>query len=265
MVRAGAVVVVGIVLALASPAVASAANPAPEVVPAVRGWTGGLGVFELRSGARIVVESGALGGEAEMLREDLQAVAGLDLRVLHGARARDGDVVLARDDRPGREGYRLVIGDRVTIAGDDAGVFYGTQTVLQILRARGTLPRGEARDWPRFRERGYMLDAGRKYWSPDYVVQTIREMAYLKLNTLQLHLVRQQRVPAGQRPVPVPGGTGGLHEGGHPPVRGGRPQVPRDDHPRDRDARARGSDPRGPARPRPRLSGLRDHAGCDQA
>ena len=97
-------------------------------------------------------------------------------------------MVLARDDRPGREGYRLVIGDRVTIAGDDAGVFYGTQTVLQILRARGTLPRGEARDWPRFRERGYMLDAGRKYWSPDYVVQTIREMAYLKLNTLQLHL-----------------------------------------------------------------------------
>ena len=97
--------------------------------------------------------------------------------------------MLARERRPGREGYGLEIGDRVTIAGDDAGVFYGTQTVLQMLRARrGTLPRGEARDWPRFRERGYMLDAGRKYWSPDYVVQTIREMAYLKLNTLQLHL-----------------------------------------------------------------------------
>ena len=188
MVRAGAAVVVGMVLALASPAVARAANPAPEVVPAVREWTGGSGVFELRSGARIVVESGALGGEAEMLRDDLQAVTGLDLRVVRGAGVRDGDVVLARDDRLGREGYRLAIGDRVTIAGDEAGVFYGTQTVLQILRTRGTLPRGEARDWPRFRERGYMLDAGRKYWSPDYVVQTIREMAYLKLNTLQLHL-----------------------------------------------------------------------------
>ena len=86
MVRAGAVVVVGIVLALASPAVASAANPAPEVVPAVREWTGGSGVFELRAGARIVVESGALGGEAEMLRDDLQAVTGLDLRVVRGAR-----------------------------------------------------------------------------------------------------------------------------------------------------------------------------------
>ena len=60
--------------------------------------------------------------------------------------------------------------------------------MLRSMPGQRTLPRGEARDWPRFRERGYMLDAGRKYWSPDYVVQTIREMAYLKLNTLQLHL-----------------------------------------------------------------------------
>ena len=92
----------------------------------------------------------------------------------------------------GQEGYLLEIGESIELrGGDEAGVFYGTQTVLQMLRSRQghrTLPRGEARDWPRFRERGYMLDAGRKYWSPDYVVQTIREMAYLKLNTLQLHL-----------------------------------------------------------------------------
>ena len=110
-------------------------------------------------------------------------------------RPRAGDLFLSAggtDAQLGSEGYRLVIGDRVEItAGGATGVFYGTQTVLQMLRSmpgQRTLPRGEARDWPRFRERGYMLDAGRKYWSPDYVVQTIREMAYLKLNTLQLHL-----------------------------------------------------------------------------
>jgi hexosaminidase len=106
-----------------------------------------------------------------------------------------GDLFLSAGDpdaQLGSEGYRLQVSDRVEIlAGADAGVFYGTQTVLQMLRSTAghrTLPRGVARDWPRFRERGYMLDAGRKYWSPDYVVQTIREMAYLKLNTLQLHL-----------------------------------------------------------------------------
>jgi Glycosyl hydrolase family 20, catalytic domain/Glycosyl hydrolase family 20, domain 2 len=190
-VRAGAVVMMGVALALASPAVAGAANPAPEVVPAIREWSGGSGVFELRPQSRIVVESGALAGEAELLRDDLEAVTGLDLSVVEGSRARDGDIVLARDRGLGGEEYRLAIGDRVTIAGADAGVFYGTQTVLQMLRSRPgrrTLPHGEARDWPRFRERGYMLDVGRKYWSPDYVVQTIRDMAYLKLNTLQLHL-----------------------------------------------------------------------------
>jgi hexosaminidase len=70
-------------------------------------------------------------------------------------------------------------------------VFYGAQTVLQMLRSRpgdATLPRGSARDWPTQRERGLLLDAGRKYYSPDFIVQTIREMSYLKLNTLQLHL-----------------------------------------------------------------------------
>ncbi|HEY3089746.1 MAG TPA: family 20 glycosylhydrolase, partial [Jatrophihabitantaceae bacterium] len=33
-----------------------------------------------------------------------------------------------------------------------------------------------------------MLDAGRHYYSPDFIVQQIHEMAYLKLNTLHLHL-----------------------------------------------------------------------------
>jgi hypothetical protein len=191
-VRVLVAVVFGVLLGGASPAVAAAQNPAPETVPAIREWSGGSGAFALDPASRIVVESGTLAGEAARLRDDLEAVTGLDLQVAERTRARDGDLVLVRADGLGAEGYRLTIGDRVTIAGGDAaGVFYGGQTVLQTLRSRAghrTLPRGEARDWPRFRERGYMLDAGRKYWSPDYVVQTIREMAYLKLNTLQLHL-----------------------------------------------------------------------------
>jgi hypothetical protein len=186
--RAEAAVVLGAALALVSPAAAGAANPAPEVVPAIREWTGGSGSLALDDRSRIVVASRALKGDAEALRDDLEAVIGLDLRVVEQEGSRAGDIVLARSDGLGREGYRLAVDDRVTIAGGEAGVFYGAQTVLQILRTRDALPRGEARDWPRFRERGYMLDAGRKYWSPDYVVQTIREMAYLKLNTLQLHL-----------------------------------------------------------------------------
>ncbi len=192
----GLLAAVGIVAAggsLARPA-AAAANAAPEVVPSIREWTGGAGDFELGASSRIVVDSSDLLGEAELLRADLSAVTGLDLKVATDKKPHTRDLFLSDQGAPvevGSEGYVLEIGDRVELrGGSSAGVFYGTQTVLQILRStpgHRTLPRGEARDWPRFRERGYLLDVGRKYWSPDYIVQTIREMSYLKLNTLQLH------------------------------------------------------------------------------
>ena len=182
-------------IALAIPAAAAAENPAPEVVPSVREWSGGSGSFALEPRSRIVAESGALADEAKLLRDDLAEVTGFELNVVTGKGPKHGDLFLSDHGAPaaiGQEGYVLKIGEWIELrAGDDAGVFYGTQTVLQMLRSsegHRTLPRGEARDRPRFRERGYMLDAGRKFWSPDYVMQTIREMAYLKLNTLQLHL-----------------------------------------------------------------------------
>ena len=81
--------------------------------------------------------------------------------------------------------------DAVSLAGNsDTGVFFGMQTLLQILKTapgHRDLPRGQARDWPKQRERGVLFDAGRKYYSPDFIVQTIREMSYLRLNTIQFH------------------------------------------------------------------------------
>jgi hexosaminidase len=82
----------------------------------------------------------------------------------------------------------LNVGDAAEVRGTtEAGVFYGTQTLLQILKAvsgHRAVPRGAARDWPQQAERGLLLDAGRHYYSPDFIVQQIHEMAYLKLNTL---------------------------------------------------------------------------------
>jgi N-acetyl-beta-hexosaminidase len=166
--------------ALLCPSAAEAANPAPDGVPSIREWSGGTGMFQVDPDARIVVGSGSLAGEAEILRDDLANATGYRLRIVDGGGSRRGDVILSGRRAPaelGPEGYVLEIGDRVEVrGGGDAGVFYGTQTVVQALRSQPgnrTLPRGTARDWPRFRERGYLLDVGRKYWSPDFVVQTI--------------------------------------------------------------------------------------------
>jgi hexosaminidase len=107
-------------------------------------------------------------------------------------RASSAEIVLAlgsSDRRLGREGYRLDIGSQVRIqARTRAGLFYGTQTLRQLLRAgHGTLPRGWARDWPRYPERGLMIDNGRRYFSPAWIKRQIRLLAYLKLNQLHLH------------------------------------------------------------------------------
>ncbi|MER5682382.1 family 20 glycosylhydrolase [Streptomyces sp. NPDC002205] len=180
------------------PPVGESGNPAPKVVPALREWSGGQGTLALGQGSRIVVDDGnekTLTDEARTLRDELAEVAGLDVPMVSASHPRDGDIFLSvqgADRELGPEGYALDVGNVAVIrANDDTGVFYGTQTLLQALRTtpgHRALPRGEARDWPKQRERGYLLDAGRKYYSPDFVVQTIREMSYLRLNTLQLHL-----------------------------------------------------------------------------
>ena len=45
-----------------------------------------------------------------------------------------------------------------------AGAFYGGRTLLQLLRGGQPIPRGTARDWPRYPERGLMVDVGRKFF-----------------------------------------------------------------------------------------------------
>src|SRR6266487_6013652 len=62
-------------------------------------------------------------------------------------------------DKPGKEGYVLAISpDLVLVAGsDDAGAFYGLQSLRQILSAGLTLPGLEVRDWPRLPLRGIRL------------------------------------------------------------------------------------------------------------
>jgi hexosaminidase len=131
----------------------------------------------------------------------------------HGhVRASSGDIVLtlgSRDRRLGREGYRLDIGSQVRVeARTRAGLFYGRQTVRQLLRAgHGTLPRGWARDWPSYPERGLMIDNGRRYFSPAWIKGQIRLLAYLKLNQLHLHFSDNEgfRIESESHPEVVSG------------------------------------------------------------
>lgn len=181
-----------LILSVAQPA-AAAPNPAPAVVPALASWTGGSGSYQLSPAARIAYWPPALRAEAATFQQDLGAIVGRRLPLVAG-RARPGDLALTTGPLAGAgaEGYRLTIGDTVTIlAPTPTGVSRGAQTVEQLFTLdprRRAIPRGVSDDRPRAAWRGFMLDAGRHYYQPAYVEQQIRLAAWHKLNVIHFHV-----------------------------------------------------------------------------
>lgn len=173
---------------------AQAATSRPWTIPALREWSARSGSFWLNSPATIVVsptDAARLTSTAEVLADDLRAMLSVPARVVvRGGDARRGEVRLrlgANDPQLGDEGYRVELGPAAVITANTAtGAFYGTRSLLQLLAKGGGVPAGVARDWPRYPERGLMVDTGRKHFSYEWLADRIRECAYLKLNYLQL-------------------------------------------------------------------------------
>lgn len=94
-----------------------------------------------------------------------------------------------------QEGYRLtVLEDGATLeANTDAGLFYGVQTLLQLIGAEGkSLPYLEIVDYPRFAYRGLHLDVGRHMFPPAFIKKYIDLMACHKFNRFHWHLTEDQ-------------------------------------------------------------------------
>lgn len=163
----------------------------PVTIPAVRKFESGRGPgWRPGSGSRVVADpDGPLADEARTVAAELDLPR-------HDGPARRGDLELAidRERKGGAEAYRLTTRDgRVRITGStDAGVFYGTRTVLQVLRTEGTVPEGTVDDRPDRAQRGLMLDIARKHFTPEWIEARIREIADLKFNQLGLHFSDDQ-------------------------------------------------------------------------
>jgi hexosaminidase len=100
----------------------------------------------------------------------------------------------------GKEGYTLVsTANRVVItANQPAGLFYGMQTLLQLLPKEilsktpitmpWQVPIVKITDYPRFGWRGIMLDVSRNFFTKEEVKQYIDQIAEYKFNTFHWHL-----------------------------------------------------------------------------
>src|SRR5688572_24061176 len=120
-----------------------------------------------------------------------------------------GSILLTSGEGIGQDGYEVSIhASGITITGgNSSGVFYGVQTLRQLLppaleyeglrAARRNaqplrVPSILVRDRPRFMWRGAMLDVARHFLSVDDVKRYIDLMALHKLNRLHLHLADDQ-------------------------------------------------------------------------
>ncbi len=112
-----------------------------------------------------------------------------------GAGRPEGGAVLVemvRRKNIAREGYELTVpeaGPMRLEAADDAGFFYGMQTVCQLLREPARTPCCRIEDEPSLSERGYMLDISRcKVPTMETARALVRSLAALRYNSLQLYM-----------------------------------------------------------------------------
>ena len=175
----------------------------PQTIPAVREHTPARGPgWRPGKGGRVVVGDDGLADEGRLLAGEL------GLAYAGSGAARAGDVELGlTDGDAGAESYTLTVKDgRVRISGTaEAGVFYGTRTLKQEVRAGGTAPEGVVRDSPAKPQRGFMLDTARKHFTAGWIEDRIRELGDLKYNQLGLHFSDDQgfRIESDSHPEVV--------------------------------------------------------------
>ncbi|MET7310557.1 MULTISPECIES: beta-N-acetylhexosaminidase [unclassified Streptomyces] len=139
------------------------------------------------------------------LRSTIGAAFGLSLPP--GVEGKDNTVLLRIDPALEPEGYRLSTGTGrsvVITGGSPAGVFWGAQTLRQLLGPeafrRAPVPTGvpacipftDIEDRPRFSWRGLMLDVSRHFLPKDDVLRYLDLLAAHKLNVFHFHLTDDQ-------------------------------------------------------------------------
>ncbi len=170
-------------------------NPCPEIIPAIREWKGRTGYFSLNECGNIVVDTdnyNTLKKSIDQFADDFKFFGKLNYKLVSGTKT-NNDIFITlncNDNALGEEGYKLTIDNGILLeANTPKGILMGTQTILQLVnRYNNTIPKGIARDYPKYARRGFMLDVGRKFFSIDFLRDYVRIMSYYKMNEFHIHL-----------------------------------------------------------------------------
>jgi hexosaminidase len=147
----------------------------------------------------IVYKNAAQKKIAAYLADYLHRFYRLKIETRIGSKSLPNTILLLPMAREGTisESYLLDIKQKsIVLSGSDRGIFYGVQSILQLLPdARDStisLPCVLIKDTPRFAYRGMMLDCGRHFFDVSFIKRFIDLLALHKMNTFHWHLTEDQ-------------------------------------------------------------------------
>ena len=167
---------------------------APQTIPQVLDW----GCFHERPKTLDLAKAAHRGISIPPCMKDVQEDLLKEFN-MPAAKAKNAAVKLELNTTPdpwlGSEGYHLAIYDEgenpsgvIITANSPAGLYWGTRTLLQMLRQGHKLTAGSITDVPRYPVRGFVFDVGRLPVPYEFLKQVVNTMAWYKLNDLHLHL-----------------------------------------------------------------------------
>jgi hexosaminidase len=192
------------------------------------------GNFHFNSATNIIADKGAE-HEIRMLNFYLKTLYGFTLPVRNKVSASNGSQIVFKllKNNGRKDAYNLeVSANKIIISSSsNEGLFYGMQTLLQLLPETNTesvsagfeIPELLIKDYPRFQYRGMHLDVGRHFFDVNFVKKYIDYLAYFKYNTFHWHLTEDQGWRIEIKKYPLLTSVGGYRNGtitGHAPGTG---------------------------------------------
>lgn len=169
------------------------------IIPAPKSVKKTVGEFTLNKETAIMYENAEDLKTAQLFHDFLKENYAIDLVIAKNfIQAPKSAVRFDGSNYSGKsEGYNLSIDKtQILLAGKGPGLFYGMQTLMQLLPlAKASLykiPCAEIQDEPRYGYRGLHLDVGRHMFPVSFIKKYIDLIAQYKLNTFHWHLTEDQ-------------------------------------------------------------------------
>ena len=180
-------------------------NQGIRIVPLPALLTQNEGIFKLNKKTKLVAKGDGSETVADYLQAKIVQSTGYNLTSATSSSKNSITVVVDPASELAAEAYTLLVTpDKVEVkASTNRGLFYGMQTLLQLLPAEiesptvisdvnWNIPAVTIEDEPRFKWRGMHLDVCRHFYSVEFIKKQMDVLAMYKINKFHWHLTEDQ-------------------------------------------------------------------------